>query len=216
MKYKLLLLTLLFCARALAQQGFPFDNEIRDFKRQDSLNFPKPGGILFIGSSSIKKWTDLQQRFPGKPIISRGVGGSELSQWVKYYTPYVVFPYKPGKIFIYAGENDIAAGKGANAVYQDLINLYGMIREQLPAAVVYFMSIKQSPIRAKYYNEVNLANRLIAGYLKNKPLTYFIDVNTSLLTKRATPDSSLFNSDYLHLNSKGYDKWQQVLESYIK
>jgi len=216
MKYRLLFIALLFSVKLFAQQGFPFDNEIRNFKRQDSINMPKPGGMLFIGSSSIRKWTDLQQRFPGAPIISRGVGGSELSQWVKYYLPYVVFPYKPGKIFIYAGENDIAAGRSAQMVAEDFVKLYDLIRKQLPDAMICFMSIKHSPVRAIYYGEVSRANQAIAGYLKGKPSAYYIDMNTALQTPQAIPDSSLFNSDYLHLNSKGYDRWQRVLQNYIK
>lgn len=216
MKYRLLFIALLFGIKAFAQQGFPFDNEIRDFKHQDSISFPKPGGMLFIGSSSIRKWTDLQQRFPGKPIISRGVGGSELSQWVKYYLPYVVYPYKPAKIFIYAGENDIAAGRSAQMVAEDFVKLYELLKQQLPAAAIYFMSVKHSPVRAIYYGEVDRTNQAIAGYLKGKPLAWYIDMNTSLLTSQAIPDSTLYNSDYLHLNSKGYDRWQKVLQPYIK
>ena len=68
MKIKLLLLVFLlvgFGAKTFAQSGFPYDNEIRDFKHQDSLNFPKPNGILFIGSSSFRLWDDLEQRFAG-------------------------------------------------------------------------------------------------------------------------------------------------------
>jgi hypothetical protein len=30
------------------------------------------------------------------------------------------------------------------------------------------------------------------------------------------PDSSLFESDLLHLNKTGYDKWQAVLQPYVK
>src|SRR5579863_9435040 len=117
MKFKLVLVivALSFTGNIHAQNGFPFDYEIRAFVRQDSLEFPKPGGILFIGSSSIRKWTDLERRFSGKPIIRRGVGGCELSQLVKYYTPYILFPYHPRKIFIYAGENDIAEGRPADS-----------------------------------------------------------------------------------------------------
>ena len=66
MKIKLIFLfcLLAFTRQSFAQQDFPFANEIRAFKHQDSLSFPKPDGILFIGSSSIRKWTDLEQRFP--------------------------------------------------------------------------------------------------------------------------------------------------------
>jgi hypothetical protein len=92
-----------------------------------------------------------------------------------------------------------------------------MIREQLPDATVYFMSVKMSPSREKYFSQVAIANKLIQDFLAGKPLSGFIDVNTPIL-KPATsmPDSALFLGDYLHLNSKGYDKWQQVLQAYVQ
>jgi GDSL-like Lipase/Acylhydrolase family len=218
MKVKLFILfiSLTFSVQVRAQKGFPFDNEIRAFKHQDSISFPPKNGILFIGSSSIRLWDDLEHRFPGKPIIKRGVGGSELWQLVDYYTPYILFPYHPRKIFIYAGENDIAAGKNAKFVFTEFQKLYEMIGRQLPEATVYFMSIKPSPSRAKYIGEVTTANELIRNYLNNKPHSIYIDLSTIILKKgSAMPDSSLFKSDYLHLNSKGYDKWQSVIEQYV-
>ena len=215
-KVSLLFLFLVFGAKVFAQQGFPFDNEIRAFKHQDSLNFPKPDGILFIGSSSIRKWTDLEQRFAGEPIIRRGVGGCELWQVVDYYTPYILFPYHPRKIFIYAGENDIAAGKTAESVASNFTKLWQMIREKLPSADIYFMAIKPSPSRAKYFAEVDKANSMVKTFLADKPKSHFIDMATVIYKPDTTvPDSSLFQSDYLHLNSKGYDKWQAVLQPYV-
>ena len=219
MKTKLMLLFLFiaFGGRVFAQQGFPFDNEIRAFKHQDSLSFPKPNGILFIGSSSIRKWTDLEQRFANEPIIRRGVGGCELWQLVDYYTPYILFPYHPRKIFIYAGENDIAAGKSSTFVSEQFIKLYTMIRQKLPDAEIYYLSIKPSPSRAKYFAEVYAANALVKAYLDNKPKSHYINLVDAIYKPGTTaPDSSLFLSDYLHLNSKGYDKWQAVLQPYVK
>lgn len=219
MKLKLLLFFVLATVgiTARAQQGFPFDNEIRDFKHQDSLKFPPKNGILFIGSSSIRKWTDLEKRFPNAPIIRRGVGGCELWQIVDYYTPYIVFPYQPRKIFIYAGENDIAAGKTGQFVFEEFQKLWEMINKKLPKATIYFMSVKPSPSRAKFIGEVNIANELIRNYLKNKKNSIFIDINTVLYTPGSTIiDTSLFEDDLLHLNSKGYDKWQKVLEPFVE
>jgi len=219
MRIKILLfLFLAFAAgeNVQAQTGFPFANEIQAFKHQDSISFPPKNEILFIGSSSIRLWTDLEQRFPGKPIIRRGVGGSELWQLVDYYTPYILFPYHPRKIFIYAGENDIAGGKTGKFVFDEFQKLFEMINKQLPDATVYFMSVKMSPSRVKYFKEVAVANELIKNYLANKPNSAFIDLNTVLLKSNTSmPDSSLFRADYLHLNSKGYDRWQQVLEPVV-
>jgi hypothetical protein len=216
LKLALLLIAFTFGAKVFAQTGFPFDNEIRDFKHQDSLHFPKPNGILFIGSSSIRKWTDLEKRFPNEPIVRRGVGGCELSQLVKYYTPYILFPYHPRKIFIYAGENDIAANKTADSVFANFKTLWSMIRKKLPDAKIYFMSIKPSPSRVKFHAEFDKANEAIKNYLSGKPNSLYIDMNKSIYKPDTNrPDSSLFEKDYLHLNSSGYDRWQKVLTPYV-
>ncbi|WP_184548900.1 GDSL-type esterase/lipase family protein [Mucilaginibacter sp. FT3.2] len=219
MKLKLLLLLIgcAFTVNSFAQQGFPFDNEIRAFKHQDSISFPKKDGILFIGSSSIRLWGDLEQRFADKPIIKRGVGGSELWQLVDYYTPYILFPYQPRKIFIYAGENDIAGGKPAQFVADEFAKLWDMIHTKLPKTEIYFMSIKPSPVRAKNYEVVYQANNLIKNYLKDKPKSHYVDLVTAIYKPgTAQPDSSLFKADYLHLNPKGYDKWETVLKPLVK
>lgn len=218
-KLTLLFLSLLFNANVYSQKRFPFDDEIRAFKKADSLIFPPKNGILFIGSSSIRKWTDLELRFAGRSIIRRGVGGSELWQLVSYYTPYIMFPYHPSKIFIYDGENDIAiSGKNAEFVLQQLQQLLDMIKDQLPHAKVYYMSIKPCPGRAKNYAEIAKANNLIKIYLSKKPKRKYnyIDL-TSVIQNNTTglPDSSLFERDYIHLNSKGYDRWQKVLAPYL-
>ena len=219
MKIKFLLPVLLFLGTVMsahAQQGFPFANEIRVFKHLDSTSFPPKNGILFIGSSSIRVWTDLETRFRGKPIIKRGVGGSELWQFVDYFTPYIVFPYKPRKIFIYAGENDIAAGKNAEFVAGEFQKLWEMIHVKLPGAKIYYMSIKPSPSRVKFWPEAVKANSLVKSYLTGKPNSTYIDMGSVIFKSGTTEgDSSLFRADYLHLNSKGYDRWQKVLEPYV-
>lgn len=218
MKFRIILLLILATTGiASAQSGFPFDNEIRDFKAQDSVNMPAKNGILFIGSSSIRKWTDLEQRFSGMPIIRRGVGGSTLEQLVDYYTPYILLPYKPRKVFIYAGENDIAAGKTGVFVAQEFTKIWYMLQKQLPKADIYFMSIKPSPSRAQYADQVRAANRLIRIFLLSRKNGHYVDVASPILDPvTAQPDPTLFEKDRLHLNSRGYDRWQSVLEPLVK
>jgi lysophospholipase L1-like esterase len=222
MKFKFLLIAALtFGANAFAQEtakpklAYPFEDEIKAYKHQDSIAMPKPGGILFIGSSSIRKWTELPKHFPNKPIIMRGVGGSRIVQWVQYYMPSVVYPYNPSKIFIYVGDNDIAGGLGAQSVYDNCVAMLGMIKEHLPNAKVYFMSMKWSPSRAKYYNEVALGDMMIAAYVKTQKNVTFIDVNTTLLNATSKPDSSYFQKDMLHLNDSGNDKWEKVIAPFL-
>jgi len=219
MKLKLLLLVVffVFANNAFAQKGFPFENEIRAFQKQDSISFPKPNGILFIGSSSIRLWDDLEQRFAGQNIIKRGVGGAEMGQLADYYAPYILLPYRARKVFIFAGENDIAAGKSATFVAGKFAKLWQLIHQQSPATEIYFLSIKLSPSRIKFRNEVLQANALIRQYLVSKSKSHYVDLAPAIYKPGTTrSDSALFKPDYLHLNSNGYDKWQAVLEPLVK
>ncbi|MEI6397874.1 MAG: hypothetical protein WCO71_03795, partial [Pseudomonadota bacterium] len=48
------------------------------FEKADVANPPPKGGIEFIGSSTITKWTTLAQDFPGLPVFNCGFGGSQI------------------------------------------------------------------------------------------------------------------------------------------
>jgi hypothetical protein len=92
--------------------------EIAALTRDDAAHPPPAHGIVFVGSSSIRFWTTLATDFPGRPVIGRGFGGSELADSV-YYFDRLVQPYQPRTVVLYAGENDLAAGKSPEAVAAD-------------------------------------------------------------------------------------------------
>jgi lysophospholipase L1-like esterase len=101
-------LLFIFFSLAVAANAQPFANEIAAFKKQDSISFPPSHAILFVGSSSFRKWTDVQDYFPGYKIINRGFGGSTLPDVIRY-ADEIIFPYQPKQIVIYCGENDVAS-----------------------------------------------------------------------------------------------------------
>ena len=91
-----------------------------------------------------------------------------------------------------------------------------MIRKKLPNAKFYYLSAKYAPVRAKFRPEVDKANAMVKKYIAGKPNSLYINMNPSIYKPQTTmPDSSLFENDYLHLNSKGYDRWQKVLAPYV-
>src|SRR5579864_7355031 len=86
--------TLLFTAACTVRAQPPFWNEIAEFKHRDSLQHPPSGAILFVGSSSFRKWTNVQADFPGYTIINRGFGGSTLDDVIRYAGD-IIYPYHP-------------------------------------------------------------------------------------------------------------------------
>src|SRR5487761_1944967 len=84
-------------------------NEIAAYERSDATNPPPRGGIVFTGSSYIRKWTTLAADFPNLPVINRGFGGCELAD-VYDYADRIIIPYAPREVVVYAGGNDIFFG----------------------------------------------------------------------------------------------------------
>jgi len=147
-KYLYGLLIVLLGFTEVHAQHTPFYSNIQKFKRQDSISFPPKNAILFIGSSSFTKWTDVQDYFPGFTIINRGFGGSSLPHLILYAND-IIFPYKPRQIVIYCGDNDLAASDTVTAetVYKRFKQLFHLVREKLPRVSIAFVSIKPSPSR---------------------------------------------------------------------
>jgi lysophospholipase L1-like esterase len=214
-KLKFLLFFLLIFDFANAQNA-PFYSEIQQFKAQDSIHFPPKRAILFLGSSSFRKWEDVQKDFPGYKIINRGFGGSTIPDAI-YYVDEIVFPYQPKQVVIYEGDNDLASSDKitADSVLNRFERLFSTIRKHLPNTSIAFVSIKPSPSRQKLIPEMKKANSLIKNYLKNKGNTAFIDVYHKMLNKDDTPNKSLFIEDELHMNAKGYAIWQKTIRPYL-
>ena len=197
-------------------QTAPFYSEIQNFKTQDSLHFPPKHAILFVGSSSFTKWTDVQKYFPDYTIINRGFGGSTIPDAIRYADD-IIFPYQPKQILIYEGDNDLASSDNItpDSVLNRFEKLFTLIREKLPTTYIAYVAIKPSPSREKLMPKVRKANSLIKNFMKNKKNTAFIDVYHKMLNKDGTPIKNIFIKDGLHMNAKGYAIWQKTIQPYL-
>jgi lysophospholipase L1-like esterase len=186
----------------------PWEKEIRQFEKADSLRPPPKGAILFVGSSSIRMWETLAEDFPGLQVINRGFGGSELSDAV-HFADRIILPYKPKKVIVYAGDNDLANGKTPEQILADYKQLVQLIHRNLPGTWIGYISIKPSLARWNLVEKIRKTNSLIREYAsRDRPLSY-IDVFTPMLDKQGTPRKELFAPDGLHLNREGYRLWKQ-------
>jgi lysophospholipase L1-like esterase len=197
-------------------QAQPFYSDIQAFKKQDSVSFPPPNAILFIGSSSFTLWKDVQKDFPKYKIINRGFGGSTLLDQIRYVKD-VVFPYKPKQIIIYCGENDLASSDtvSSNEVAKRFQKLFTLIRNKFPQVQISYISMKPSPSRQLLMPKMMKGNELIKKYLTTKKRTAFIDVYKEMIDDEGKPRPELFLDDNLHMNKAGYDIWKKKIEPYL-
>jgi lysophospholipase L1-like esterase len=217
MKNFLIAFFILFTVTTVAQNACPpFWNDIVQFKKEDAAAMPAKNAILFVGSSSFTKWTDVASYFPGYSIINRGFGGSTLPDVIRY-TYDVILPYQPKQVVIYCGENDLASGDSitANDVVQRFKTLFGIIRQNLPQANIQFVSLKPSPSRQTLFPKMEAANAAIKTFLKSEKNAGFIDVYHAMLDAKGNPRQELFLEDNLHMKPSGYAIWQKIIQPHL-
>ena len=201
------------CTSTFAQ---PFINEIKAFRKADSITTPPKNAVLLIGSSSFTKWKDVQDYFPAHTMLNRGFGGSSLTD-VIYYVNDVILKYKPKQILIYCGENDIAGSTSvtADTVFERFKILYTIIRSKFKKVPIGFISMKPSPSREKYLETMQKGNAMIKSFMEHEKRSSYIDVYSSMLDANGKILTHIFLSDKLHMNAEGYKIWQGVIAPYL-
>jgi lysophospholipase L1-like esterase len=187
---------------------------IKAFEAADKTNPPPRGGILFIGSSSIRMWKTLTNDFAGYPVFNRGFGGSQISDSVRY-SSRIITPYQPRAIVFYAGDNDLAMGKSPAQIAKDFKRLVYKVHWRLSGTRIFVLSVKPSPARWHLKDQVLRTNQLIEEYSKTEKNVKFIDVFSSMLGADGTPRKELFAKDNLHMNEKGYQLWTSLIKPHL-
>lgn len=196
---------------ALMRQAGLWALQIRSYERADAQRRPKPGGILFIGSSSIRYWKTLSRDMKPLPVLNRGFGGAHVPH-VQHYADRILFPYRPKIIVLYVGENDLAAGSSQEEVWGATDALLKQIHAKLPKTHVYYVSVKPSVLRASSWPKMAAFNRMAKAKFKDHPRITYVDITSVMLTDKGKVDPSIFAWDKLHMNAKGYQRWTRVLK----
>ena len=183
------------------------------FEQQDRAAPPAHGGIVFVGSSSIRLW-DLARSFPGMPVVNRGFGGSEIIDSVNH-VDLLALRHTPRMIVFYAGDNDIAAGKTPQQVAGDFGTFVARVRAALPSTRIAFIGIKPSILRWALVGKMREANALVRAQAEHDDRLAFIDVDGPMLGWDEKPRRDLFVEDGLHMTPKGYELWTALVRPFL-
>jgi lysophospholipase L1-like esterase len=186
-----------------------FDSAFAAFAKWDSQNAVPRDGILFVGSSSIVRWSTAES-FPDLPVINRGFGGSQASD-VLPWIEQAVLQYDPEIVVYYEGDNDTAAGKKADQIFGDIREFSEAVLAHDPTTQVVILSVKPSLRRWEQWPEMQATNALIRQYADAKPTVEYVDVATPMLGADGQPMPQLFVADRLHMTPAGYEIWDRVV-----
>lgn len=214
---RLLLCTTLLLTTVLAQEKPKaptgperWEKDIAAFEAKDKEAPPERSGIVFVGSSSIRMWTTLAEDFPRHRVLNRGFGGSQIADSV-HFADRIVIPYAPRMVVMYAGGNDLNAGKTPEAVFADFQAFVKKVQAALPEVVIAYISSAPNPKRWAQIENVRALNKSIAEFCAATPKLKFVDVHPVMMGSDGLPKPDIFRDDRLHMNDKGYRLWVEVV-----
>lgn len=169
-------------------------------------------GVLVVGSSSVFFWKDAAADLKPWPVVRRGIGGFGLID-LAHYARALMSGLKPRLVVIYAGENDIDAGRSPAEV---VAALEQTVRswEGYKGPIV-FMGLKPSPTRWSQWQKMTAVNEAVKQLAQRLPQVRYLEVAPSLMDRSGHPDPALYMPDGLHLNRAGYERWAGLLKPVI-
>ena len=204
---------------ALAKQELgtssKWEKSITKFETADVANPPPKGGIEFIGSSTMTKWTTLAQDFPGLPVFNRGFGGSQIKD-TTFFAARIIIPYAPRIIVFHAGDNDLAAGATPEQVIADLKELIELVHAKLPETEFCYISLKPSVKRERLRLEEQKVNEGAMELSKSNSRFHYIDQYHMVTDAKGNPRPELFAADALHLSEAGYKLLVELVHPFLK
>jgi lysophospholipase L1-like esterase len=183
---------------------------LQQFEEADRRSPPKPGGILFVGSSSIERWESLAEDFSPHQVLNRGVGGSHLRH-VTRFANRVIIPYRPRMIVLYAGDNDVGAGRTPDQVLAQFYALVKRVHKELPCVTIAFISIKPALARRGLLSRIKETNKKIERYAAEHEHIKYIDVFTAMLKDNGDIRAEFFDKSGRHINRAGYELWKMII-----
>jgi lysophospholipase L1-like esterase len=185
------------------------------FAAEDAASPPPARPVVFTGSSSIRMWSTLAEDFSGLPVLNRGFGGSQVRDAV-WYAREVAIRYRPRMVVLYAGDNDLNAGRSPEQVLADFRAFVGRVRRDLPEVPIVYISIKPSPSRAHLLPRMRAANALVRAEAARRDGVEFVDVFTPMMGSDGQPRPELFLEDRLHMSRTGYELWRAIIAPVLR
>ena len=208
-----------FCSWAVPGTGVEvgtnkYTAEVAKFALQP---VPAPGGVLLVGSSNFRKWTNAVTDLAPLPVTNRAFGGSQTSHQLMFFDQ-VVPPCRPGLVVWYCGSNDIKGKKDATSILERTEEWISRVKQMDSAAAVLLVSVIRAPQKHRdgQVAVVDAVNRGYEEITRSKGGVFYVDVNPALQSPTGESRAGLYVEDGLHLNAEGYRQMTTLLKPAIE
>jgi len=200
------------------QRWARFEPEFRAFAEADRAHPPAPHGILFVGSSIFRQWSNVAEMMAPLPVLNRAFGGSRTQDQLDRFDQ-VVPPYTPHVIVYYCGSNDLKAGatpEDPAVIFARFRAFSERVRTTLPQTHLIFVASFRSPDRVTRWEQVDHYNALARAYCATTPYRHFIDLNPVIVNANGSPRLELFREDKLHYLPPAYADFAQRIKPMLE
>ena len=176
-----------------------------------------PGGVLLVGSSIFKRWTNAVSDLAPFPVTNRAFGGSQTSHQLMFFDQ-VVSPCRPRLIVWYCGSNDIKGKKDAESILVRTEEWISRVKQIDPATEILLVSVIRAPQKHRdaQIDVVDAVNRGYEEIARTKEGVFYVDVNPALQSLTGESRVELYVKDGLHLNVEGYHQMTTLLKPAIE
>ena len=182
-------------------------------ERKELVENPK---TLFYGSSSIRLWDSLYEDFNGYKPLNMGFGGSTLAACIVYFER-LMEGLNPDIFVLYAGDNDLGDGRHPEEVLIFFKQMVVEVRNRFGNIPLVYISVKPSIRRFNIIEQIRFTNKIISSEIKKMDEhVFFINNFDKMLDANRYPDRSMFQSEGLHMNEKGYEVWKTTILDFFK
>ena len=189
-----------------------WEADIRKLESLDRATQPTKNGILFIGSSSIRRWdTIARDMAPYKPI-RRGYGGAKHSD-LAIFAERLIKPHQYRAMVMFVA-NDISGSADdipAETTEQLVRYVVGVSHSHSPGTPVILVEVTPTEKRFGLWSRIRETNRRLREIALTTSDCYFLSTAEHYLTAEDQPRAELFVDDKLHLNDSGYRLWGSLI-----
>jgi lysophospholipase L1-like esterase len=186
------------------------DNVRRYATDNQSLQSATASRVLFFGDSITDFWR-LNEYFPGKDYVNRGISGQVTSEMLGRMKPDVV-DVRPKAMILLAGTNDLSRGTELKTIENNIIamtelakanNIKVLLCSILPVSDYHKTENPRFEMSKTHDPQlIRQVNQWMQGYCRSGTCTY-VDYFSAMVDSAGLMQSDLAD-DGLHPNAKGY------------
>ena len=168
--------------------------------------------ILFIGSSSIRRWSTMAIDMAPYRTIRRGYGGAKFTD-MAVFVDRLVSPHRYRAIVMFVGNGVVGNPDDHTPDQIETLarHIVTVSQQHQPDAPFFLIEITPCEKRFDAWGKIRAVNARLREIALSTPNTYFIPTASHYLKSDGTPRAELFVEDKLHLSEAGYDLWSTLI-----